>query len=341
MTPTYDVFLSHNSADKAAVELVALRLRNEAKLRPFLDKWALVPGDNWIPRLEQAIEVTFADRCITWIQRMGNRATHAVALLQAGRWDEARRRFEEAEAIQAKQQPLYPRLFSLQGFRYCDLLLCKAEHESWRVMVTHGDGSSSAAFLGDDGSSTPNDAKAYGRALAACDEVLGRAAEAMTVATQNNWLLDIALDHISLGRASLYRTLLAAFAHPEARRPASPTNLMTAEMHIHAAVEGLRHSGHRDYLPRGLLTRAWLHHLLTNPIAATDDLDEVESLATRCGMPIFLADAYLTRARLFRDRTALTKARDLLLDLRTRGYHRHDLLLDDAEQASTQWPAPS
>ena len=53
--PTYDVFLSHNSADKAAVEAVAERLRDEAELAPFLDKWHLVPGESWISALEQAI----------------------------------------------------------------------------------------------------------------------------------------------------------------------------------------------------------------------------------------------------------------------------------------------
>lgn len=54
------MFLSHNSTDKAAVEMVALRLRDEAGVRPFLDKWALVPGESWIPGLEQAIEVSGA-----------------------------------------------------------------------------------------------------------------------------------------------------------------------------------------------------------------------------------------------------------------------------------------
>ncbi len=56
MAPAYDVFLSHNSADKAAVEVVALGLRDEAGVRPCLDKWALVPGESWIPNLERAIE---------------------------------------------------------------------------------------------------------------------------------------------------------------------------------------------------------------------------------------------------------------------------------------------
>jgi hypothetical protein len=37
----YDVFLSHNSADKPAVEYLAQRLRQEG-LEPFLDKRHLV-----------------------------------------------------------------------------------------------------------------------------------------------------------------------------------------------------------------------------------------------------------------------------------------------------------
>ena len=45
MPPTYDVFRSHNTADKPAVDLVALRLRDGAGLRPFLGKWALVSGE--------------------------------------------------------------------------------------------------------------------------------------------------------------------------------------------------------------------------------------------------------------------------------------------------------
>jgi hypothetical protein len=43
----YDVFLSHNSADKPAVEAIARRLREEGGLTPFLDKWHLIPGEPW------------------------------------------------------------------------------------------------------------------------------------------------------------------------------------------------------------------------------------------------------------------------------------------------------
>jgi hypothetical protein len=40
--PTYDVFLSHNSADKEAVEVLARRLAEEAGLNPFLYMWLVL-----------------------------------------------------------------------------------------------------------------------------------------------------------------------------------------------------------------------------------------------------------------------------------------------------------
>ena len=52
----YDVFLSHNSQDKPAVERLARRLADEAGLRPFLDRWHLVPGEPWQEALEEALD---------------------------------------------------------------------------------------------------------------------------------------------------------------------------------------------------------------------------------------------------------------------------------------------
>lgn len=54
-TQRYDVFLSHTSGDKDAVERLARRLRAEAQLEPFLDKWHLIPGNPWQEELEQAL----------------------------------------------------------------------------------------------------------------------------------------------------------------------------------------------------------------------------------------------------------------------------------------------
>jgi hypothetical protein len=50
----YDVFLSHSSVDKPAVEELALWLVREG-LTPFLDKWHLVPGEDWTDALPQAL----------------------------------------------------------------------------------------------------------------------------------------------------------------------------------------------------------------------------------------------------------------------------------------------
>jgi len=50
----YDVFLSHSSVVKPAVEELALWLVREG-VNPFLDKWHLVPGEDWMDALPQAL----------------------------------------------------------------------------------------------------------------------------------------------------------------------------------------------------------------------------------------------------------------------------------------------
>jgi hypothetical protein len=50
----YDVFLCHNSKDKAAVEEIAKRLKSVG-IRPWLDKWDLAGGDTVADALEKAI----------------------------------------------------------------------------------------------------------------------------------------------------------------------------------------------------------------------------------------------------------------------------------------------
>jgi hypothetical protein len=51
----YDVFLSHNGADKPAVESLAQRLLADG-IRPWLDSWNLIPGDPWQEGLEEALD---------------------------------------------------------------------------------------------------------------------------------------------------------------------------------------------------------------------------------------------------------------------------------------------
>jgi len=61
----YDVFLSQNSSDKPAVELLAHRLRNIG-LKPWLDKWNLIPGAPWQEAIEDAL-----DACKTVVVFLG------------------------------------------------------------------------------------------------------------------------------------------------------------------------------------------------------------------------------------------------------------------------------
>ena len=51
---------------------------------------------------------------------------------QAGRRAEAETRFREAEQMQKDYQPDYPLLYSVWGFRYCDLLLAAPERAAWQ-----------------------------------------------------------------------------------------------------------------------------------------------------------------------------------------------------------------
>ena len=50
----HDVFLSHSTADKPAVEEIARRLAEEG-IQVWLDKWHLIPGDPWQPAIEKAL----------------------------------------------------------------------------------------------------------------------------------------------------------------------------------------------------------------------------------------------------------------------------------------------
>ena len=216
--------------------------------------------------------VTYADRSGAGFQRITKRATHADALHQAGRPAEAEALFREAEQMQAEARAEYPLLYSLQGFRYCDFLLGQAERDAWQALL--------------DGGRRQD-------ALASCRAVSERAAQTIKIAESNKWLLDIALDHLTLGRAALYEAVLSG---------EWPGGFAKASTHLCAAVDGLRRAGTQDHLPRGLLTRAWLRAVLgkrTGVESAQEDLDEGWEIAARGPMPLFQVDIHLYRARLF------------------------------------------
>ena len=89
-----------------------------------------------------------------------------------------------------------------------------------------------------------------------------------------------------------------------------------------------------DYLPPGLFTRAWLRVLEGDVPGAHADLDGAWQIAERGSMKLFMADIHLHRARLFRDKSELAKARALV---EACGYWRRKEELEDAEAAASTW----
>ena len=110
---------------------------------------------------EEAIDR--ADRSDHAFERMNACAHLGSARHQAGAFETAIALFEKAETMQAKSQPGYPRLYSVRGYQYCNLLL------------------------------TLGQAKA----------VWERAEENERMRHPADPLLDIALEQLSLGRAAL------------------------------------------------------------------------------------------------------------------------------------------
>jgi tetratricopeptide (TPR) repeat protein len=199
--------------------------------------------------------VDFADRSGDGFQRILNRTTLADALHQSCDVAEATRLFAEAEQLQVERQPEYPTLYSVQGYQYCDLLL--------------GQGQTA--------------------------EVLRRASKTLPWAEGQHCLLDIGLDHLSLGRAH-------------------PAGSAEAAHHLDQAVEFLRRSGTLHHLPLALLARGTPH-----------DLDEVFRIATRSGMRLYLADYHLAMARRDHSRAHFEAAERLIAET---GYHRRDRELE-------------
>ena len=234
--------------------------------------------------------VTYADRSGDAFLRMIMRTIHADALHQTGCRPEAEALFREAEQLQAKDQPDYPLLYSVRGFKYCDLLLTEAERAAWQITCSGG----------------------HRPPLQSCHVVSQRADTALQIVLNGSRnLLDIALNHLTLGRAVLYAAIL------------EQSEVGRAKSEVELAVAGLRRAGDNTFLPRGLLPRAW-----------------------RGAMKLFLDDILLHRARLFfrtspypfrnpdsSPRTAeddLAAAEKLINDC---GYHRRDEELADAKAA--------
>ena len=148
------------------------------------------------------------------------------------------------------RKPEFHLLYSLQGYQYCDLLLER------------------------------------GKDL----DVIERTKTTLEWATQKGQFLEIALDHLTLGRAWMER------------------DREKAKDFLDRAVTGLRKSGRQDMLPLGLLARAAFFRLRGEFGLAWVDLSEAREIAEAGDMKLHLCDYHLEAARLCRDEKKETEA---------------------------------
>jgi hypothetical protein len=307
----------------------AVRANNLSELEVTLGRlgWAVADGrramdfaDRSGNPFEKIVTRTTGDP----FRKIVTRTTAADALHQAGERAEAGALFAEAERIQGETQPQLPRLFSFRGFRYADWLLAPAERAAWGCVLAPSGGVACSPLP-----SPPEAATPYMSALHACTAAEEWAKQALEWFVNRGFpLLSIALDHLTLARAVLYRALVNALADPvPATTPLGPQ--------VATALARLRQANLLHHLPRALLTAALYHGTLgADPDEARRLLDEAQQIAERGPMPLHLADVHLHRTRLFRDRAALAEARALI---ERHGYGRRRDELADAEADAAHW----
>ena len=100
------------------------------------------------------------------------------------------------------------------------------------------------------------------------------------------------------------------------------------------ALRGFHAGGDMAQVPRGYLTRAWSRFVKGDAEGARADLEEAQQVAERGPMRLHLADVHLHRARIFRDRAELQRARILIEQC---GYGRRKGEFEDVEEAAGTW----
>jgi len=227
---------------KAGLEMVISDKdwENAARYSSNLSELSLTLGN-----IKEAVQygeegVRYAEKSGDKFQRLSKRTTLADALFQSGNAQKAEELFIEAEAIQKERQPEYPFLYSVQGFQYCDLILSKGDY----------------------------------------NEAQKRGEKTLKWMKEQEWLLDIALDNLTLGRAALV----------------SGDRKKAGEF-LNRAVDGLRNAGAVEFISRGLLSRSEFFRKTGSFTKAMRDLEEAWEISTRSGMKLFLCDIHIESSR--------------------------------------------
>ena len=237
-------------ARRGAVKVIEVTAdaENAAKAVSALSDLELLAGD--VPAAMQTAQRAYdhAVRSKNLFQMLARKAILANATHAAGDTTAAKVFFDEAEQLQRQDNPQIAILTSLAGYYFCDLLLAQG---MW-------------------------------------DEAYLRAVQSHEVAEANDWLLDVAVDTLTIMRASLGTALDPAKG---ALRPKLGPG-------FDRAVDELRGAGANHHLPRGLLARAAFHRSVGDWSAAGRDLDEVAEIGEPGPMRLFLCDMALEGARL-------------------------------------------
>lgn len=229
--------------------------------------------------------IGLADKSGDKFQQLSKRTTLANTLCKSGRLSDAEAAFREAEVIQREYQPQFPLLYSVPGFVYCELLLEQGRY----------------------------------------DEVLTHSLQTLVWVRGQGWVMDTALNHLSIGRAYLLKS-----------QEGRSEDWTQAIDNLKRAVEGLRQAGTLHHLPRGLLARAKFYRVRGEYDPAANDLDEAMSIATRGSMGLYEADCHLEYARLSLAQKDKVKAREHLLPAKEMigrmGYHLRDEEMREIER---------
>lgn len=202
------------------------------------------------------LAVEYANRAAQHFQIYSRLSGLAYSLHVSGKHAEARRLFVDAERRQKKHDKKHPLLFSQRGYQYCDFLLAAG---SWA-------------------------------------EVRVRSKKILRYTGAHFSLTDLALPHLSLGRASL-GIALAGAANKNLNGKFRKDALLACD-EFEAAIQSLRKAGLSENIAICLLARAIFRRSIGDWRGATRDLDEVDEIAEPGPMKLYLCDTALERTRL-------------------------------------------
>jgi len=162
------------------------------------------------------------------------------------------------------------------------------------------------------------------------DAVIQRAEQLLKWQNENDSLLSIALDKLTLANAYSQRAV----------RDHKLNDQQTAADFFQQAITGLESAGTQDWLPRGLLDRAAFYRQSQQYDKAQQDLNRAFDIADYSGMRLYLCDYHLETARLAlaqHDHASATqhhtKAEALI---KATGYHRRLADCQELERCLTK-----